>query len=146
MKVIANGFIVDLPAGWDDRTLITLAGPVGASSFIANVVVTRERVPAQTAIEDYAQAQLTAMKEEMPTLEILDERATKLNGVPAFQRLQRFTIEGQQLQQAQTFLLAGGLIFVVTGTAAIADFDNQIPAFRQIVETFRLFDPEASTI
>lgn len=146
MKVIANGFAVELPKGWDDRSLITLAAPTSANGFAPNVVVTRERIPANVSIEAYAQAQRTAMKEEVPALEILDERATTINGAPAFQRLQRFTMEGQQLQQAQTYVLAQGLVFVITGTAAIADFDNQIPAFRQIIESFRLFDPEASTI
>ncbi|MEW6735142.1 MAG: DcrB-related protein [Acidobacteriota bacterium] len=146
MKMIANGFITDLPQGWEDRSMITLVGPTGSSGFAANVVVTREHITAPTNIEDYAKEQGEAMAAEIPGVEVLDERAITLHGAPAFQRLQRFVLEGQHIQQAQTFVLGEGGIFVITCSASVVDFDKNILAFRHIVETFRLFKPEAVAI
>lgn len=142
MKIVANGFTFDLPAGWDDRSLLTFVGEVTSSGFAVNVVVTRQRVQPHTSVEDYAHAQRQAMYAELPALEILDERATRIAGAPAFQRLHRFPHDDLQLQQVQTFILAQDTIFVVTGTAPVADFDRHIPAFRRIVESIKLFDSE----
>lgn len=138
MKITANGFTTEVPDEWDDRTMQTFVGPTGRAGFAANIVITRERVAASTKIEDYAAQQRLAVEAEVPTLEILDERVTTINNAPAFQRLQRFTIEDYHLQQAQTFISAGEVVFVITSTSEVADFDQQIPAFRRIVENFRI--------
>lgn len=139
MKMTANGFTLDLPDDWEDRSMITLVGTTGASGFAANVVITREDVPAGTSIETYAAMQRDAMQDEVDNLEILDERPTRVAAAPAFQRLHRFRIDEDEIQQVQTFILApDNTIFVVTGTAAISDFDQSLPAFRRVVETFQL--------
>ena len=78
------------------------------------------------------------MMQEIERVEILDERATTVNDAPAFQRLQRFQIEGLYIQQAQTFILGGGSVFVITGTAAVEDFNGIIGAVREFTENFQL--------
>lgn len=142
MKVTANGWTTELPPGWDDRSMITLVGPVGSSGFAVNIVVTREQVDPDTSVEDYAHEQRAAIQGEVEGYEILDERPTTVGGAPAYQRLQSFQIEGEQLQQVQTFVLGDRVMFVITGTATVADFDDNTPAFRRVVEAFSLFDLE----
>lgn len=138
MKFTANDWESVLPGGWADRSMITLVGATGASGIAANIVVTREEIGGQMSVEDYAESQKQAMAAEIEQLEILDERPTTLNGAPAFQRLQRFQIEDLIVQQAQTFVLNGDSVFVVTGTAAIEDFDQIIPAVKEFTENFKL--------
>lgn len=138
MKFNANDWESVLPGGWVDRSMITLVGATGASGIAANIVVTREEIGGQMSVEDYADGQKQAMAAEIEQLEILDERPTKLNGAPAFQRLQRFQIEDLIVQQAQTFVLGGNSVFVITGTAAIEDFDAIIPAVKEFTENFKL--------
>ena len=138
MKFTANDWESVLPGGWADRSMITLVGATGASGIAANIVVTREEIGGQTSVEDYAEAQKQAMAAEIEQLEILDERSTMLNGTAAFQRLQRFQIEDLIVQQAQTFVLSGDSVFVITGTAAIEDFDGIINAVREFTENFKL--------
>lgn len=138
MKFSANDWESVLPGGWADRSMITLVGATGASGIAANIVVTREEIGGQMSVEDYAESQKQAMAAEIEQLEILDERPTTLNGAPAFQRLQRFQIEDLIVQQAQTFVLNGDSVFVVTGTAAIEDFDQIIPAVKEFTENFKL--------
>ncbi len=138
MKFTANKWKSVLPDGWADRSMITLVGATGAAGIAANIVVTREEIDNQTSVEDYAETQKQAMMQEIERVEILDERATTVNDAPAFQRLQRFQIEDLYIQQAQTFILGGGSVFVITGTAAVEDFNGIIGAVREFTENFQL--------
>ncbi len=135
MKFIANGFTTDLPDDWQDRSMITLVGPP-RDGFAPNAVIMREPVGPRVSIEDYAREQREAALAEIPGLEIIDERPTRVNGCAAFQRLQRFSAQGRMLQQTQTFVLAKGLVFVITCTAALEHFDASIPAFRRLADAF----------
>ncbi len=134
----ANEWKSVLPGGWADRSMITLVGATGAAGIAANIVVTREEVDGQTSVEDYAETQKQAMMQEIERVEILDERPTTVNDAPAFQRLQRFQIENLYIQQAQTFILGGGSVFVITGTAAVEDFNGIIGAVKEFTENFQL--------
>jgi hypothetical protein len=135
----ANDWTSILPDGWNDRSMITLIGATGAAGIAANIVVTKEETDGQTvSVEDYAEAQKQAMTAEIPQLQILDERPTTVNGAPSFQRLQRFQIENVVIQQAQTFILSKNAVYVITGTAAIEDFNGIIDALRRFTENFRL--------
>jgi hypothetical protein len=137
-KFTANGWQTAMPENWVDRSMITIVGETGASGIAANIVVTHEIVEENTLLEDYAAVQKEGMLTELKTLEILDERSAEINGLKSFQRLQRFSIEGLNIQQVQTFILQGNMIFAITGTAAIEDFNNSINAFREFTENFRL--------
>ncbi len=127
-----------LPAGWSDRSMITLVGETGAAGIAANIVVTREETGNTISVEDYAEAQKQAMMDEVEQIEILDERAATINNAPAFQRLQRFQIEDLYIQQAQTFILGSDSVFVVTGTAAVEDFNGILDALREFTDNFQL--------
>lgn len=126
-----------MPENWQDRSLITLIGETGAAGIAANIVVTRETVDRATSVEDYAAQQKQAIAAEVPNLEVLDERSIVLNDAPAFQRLQRFAVDDLAIQQVQTFVLVNAIVFSITGTAHLADFNNSIHAFKEFTENFR---------
>ncbi len=138
MKLTNNGWNGELPEDWEDRSMITLTGPVDDDGFMANIVVTRDKIDANLSIEEYAQIQREAMDNEIPNVEVLDERATTLHGKPAFQRLQKFSIEDQSIQQVQTFVLGNATVFVITGTSSVETFNNSIQAFKAFTESFEL--------
>lgn len=138
MNFIANDWKSILPAGWSDRSMITLVGTTGASGVAANIVVTRQEIDLRTSIEDFAESQKQMMMQEIEAVEILDERPTTVNGAPAFQRLQRFVANDFRVQQAQTFILGANSVFVVTGTAALEDFNAVAGAIREFTENFQL--------
>jgi hypothetical protein len=134
----ANGWKSILPEGWTDRSMITLVRSINASGIAANIVVTREETSGQMTLEKYAESQKSAMLAELPQLQILDERSTTVDGHTAVQRLHRFAIDGAEIQQAQTFIAGENCVFVITGTAAIEDFNAIISAIRSFTENFRL--------
>lgn len=146
MKFIANGFVTELPDGWQDRSMLTLVNATDAGGFAPNIIVMRQSVAPETSIEDYVRQQRLITEAEIPDLEVLDERLAQVGGVPAFQRLQRFVAQGQTLQQAQTYVLGDREIFVLTCTATLEKFNDQIPYFRQVVENFRLFNPDTAAL
>ena len=134
-KFIANKFSTVMPAGWGDRSTVSLVNlQPSPSGFAANVVVLREEVAARTSIEDYARRQIEQMSSQISDLQLLDQRPTKINGKPAFEILQRFAANNLQLQQAQTFILHDATVFAVICTAPLTEFDRMIPAFREIMQ------------
>lgn len=135
-QVITADWAGKIPDGWRDGSLITLIGDTGKSGVAANIVVNREVVEASTTIEDYAALQADLMQREIAELQILDERPITIKGVPAFQRLMRFIAEDIAFQQVQTFFLRENVIYAITGTAAVEDFDESIYAFKEFVESF----------
>lgn len=137
-KFRANGWTADLPGGWEDRSMITLVNKADESGFLANIVVTKQTVKARTSITDYAAEQARLMQQETDTLQILDQRSIEINGVESFQRLQQIQLEdGRIIQQVQTFFADGQIIYTITGTAALENFDQSTLAFKEFVETFR---------
>lgn len=142
MRLIANGFVTELPEGWEDRSMITLVGGAGTAGFAPNVVIMRQGAAPQTSIEAYAREQRAATEAEIDDLEIVDERAATVGGAPAFQRLQRFSAQGRRLQQAQTYVLGDRVVFILTCTATLEQFNDHIAHFRRVVDTFRLFNSE----
>jgi hypothetical protein len=144
MPFFTNHFRLDLPDGWQDGSLITLIGPTSANGFAANVVFTREDVNDEVSVEEFAAAQLNASNDLIVNLEILDERSLPLGGLPAFQRLRSFELEGRSLQQLQTFVRYLSHVFAITCTAEVAEFETHAAAFREIVNSFQLFERENS--
>lgn len=118
--------------------MITLIAPFMPGGFAANVVVTRHDVAATQSIEDFVAEQLEMLKSNLPNFELIDMRNTSVQGFPASQQLHRFRAESGFLQQVQTFILCSRVIFSITGTSRLDEFDRHIAAFRQIVENFQL--------
>jgi hypothetical protein len=137
-KIISTDWSADLPKGWEDRTMVTLVGPISEDGFASNIVVTREKLEQATTVEEYAKVQADLMREELDGVELMDERAIEINGLPSFQRLQRFAIDDQIVQQVQTFILGDDFIYAITGSSSVEDFNASIPAFKKFVETFEL--------
>jgi hypothetical protein len=137
-KVISTDWSASMPKGWEDRTMVTLVGPVSDSGFASNIVVTREKLENSTTVEEYAKVQADLMREELEGVEIMDERAIDIKGLSAFQRLQRFAIDDQIVQQVQTFVMGDEIIYAITGSSSVEDFNASIPAFKKFVETFEL--------
>lgn len=133
----ANGWTSEMPAGWEDRSTITIIGETDESGFASNIVVTRQNFDSSMTLAEYAKEQAELMGSEVDVLQILDEREIEINDTPAFQRLQRFSVQHKIIQQVQTFFQRQETIFAVTGSASVESFDKAIPAFKIFVENFK---------
>lgn len=140
MRLIANGFAVETPPGWEDRSITTVVGPTGRGGFAPNVVVIRERVAEGTRLEDYARVQLGRTAAEIPGIAVVSERKIELHGRPAIERVHRFPAGGRSIQQWQIYLLGPGAALAITCSAQAEEFDACLAAFEQIVSSLRFFD------
>lgn len=138
MKVNHNNFTVELPDEWEDRTMVTLVAPFQPGGFASNVVITQHFIGSNESVEGFAEEQTRLLQQSLPQYQVLDRRSTEINGLPAVQQLHQFQTESGILQQAQTFVLAENVVYALTCTAQVTDFNAFIPAFRQIVENFRV--------
>ncbi len=138
MKLHHNEFTTEFPNDWEDRTMITIMAPVKPGEFAANVVITNHPVEPTQSLEEFVAKQSEMLRQALPKFEILDYRVNQVNGNPACQQLHRFQTENGMVQQVQTFVLANNSIYAITGSSILEKFDENLSAFRQIVENFEV--------
>lgn len=138
MQYQSNNFVLDIPDDWQDRSIISFAASVSPNEFAPNVVITKEITDAETSIEDYTNQQFNITQAEVPELKILDQQNINIGGRPAVQLIQKIGAHGLNLQQLQTFILGNAEIYVVTCTATAATFDQHLPRFQKIAQTFQV--------
>lgn len=137
MRFLGNGFLTSAPDGWDDRSVVTLVGPAGADGFVPNIVVTRDRIDADTTLEKYVADQSQLLQSAVGDLELLDEERGVLHGMPAVHRTVRCTAEGRVMVQRQTYVQHRRTIIVVTCTASVDTYSTHAEDFRRFVDELR---------
>lgn len=138
MRYQTGNFSLDVPEDWQDRSIISFVAETSPSEFAPNVVITREQIDEETSVEDYANRQFSITQAEVQGLKIIERRNTFINNSPAVQIVQTISAHGLNLQQLQTFVLAEAEIFIITCTTTAAAFQQNLPRFTQIAESFRL--------
>lgn len=138
MRYQANDFTIETPDEWEDRSIITFAAPSLIGEFAANLVITRELVDTETSIEEYAYRQFDIAQQEVAGLQIVTHENTNVGGRPAVEILQRLSAHGLNLQQLQTFILLNGEICIITCTATIGNFNQFLPRFRKVLDSFQV--------
>lgn len=138
MDYQTNKFSLHIPDDWQDRSIITFAASYSPGEFSPNAVITREAVPADTSIEDYANFQFNITQAEVQGLQVISRENTLINGSPAVQIVQTIAAHGLNLQQLQTFVLSDEIIYVITCTATAATFDQHLSQFQKIAQSFKL--------
>ncbi len=133
-----NNFALEVPDDWHDRSIISFVAGVSPGEFAPNVVVTKEYVDEETSIEDYARRQFAVTQAEVEGLSIVEQQNTEINGRPAVQLVQKISAHGLNLQQLQTFILAGEEIYIVTCTSTAASFGQHLPGFQKIAASLSL--------
>lgn len=138
MQYQSNKFALEIPDDWQDRSIISFSATVAPNEFAPNVVITREIIDAETSIEDYTHRQFDITQAEVQGLHIVDHRQTTLGGRAAVQVVQKISAHGLTLQQLQTFILGDEEIYIITCTATASSFDQYLPRFQKIAQTFQL--------
>lgn len=138
MRYQANNFTIETPDDWEDRSIITFAAPALIGEFAANLVITRETIDFATSVEEYAYRQFDIAQKEVAGLKIVAQENTTLAGRPAVEIIQRLSAHGLNLQQLQTFILLDAEICVITCTATVGNFNQYLPRFRKILDSFQL--------
>ncbi len=133
-----NGFTVNQPEGWVDKTIYTLTGPM-EDGIQHNILVTIEEDVEFDSAADYADFHITAMEEELRGYTVLKREETSLdNGLPAYRAIYRwYPTDEMCIYQEQMFVLADGTAYKLTATFTKKTRKTLGPQVERILMSFQ---------
>ena len=136
--VRTDAYQLPLPAGWSDRTAVTIVAPAAADGSVPNLVITREALCAGMGLAGFADGHANLMRDQVDAYELLSNGWEALDGERALVRTVRFTVaDSAPLLQLQAFFVRDGLGYVICGTATEQSFPEAEPAFREALDGLR---------
>jgi hypothetical protein len=143
--VRTDAYQLPLPAGWSDRTAVTIVAPVAADGSVPNLVITREALCAGMGLAGFADGHANLMRDQVDAYELLSNGWEALDGERALVRTVRFTVaDSAPLVQLQAFLVRDGLGYAICGTATEGAFADAEPVFREVLGGLRFAAPGAA--
>jgi hypothetical protein len=140
--VRTDAYQLPLPAGWSDRTAVTLVAPAAPDGSVPNLVITREALCDNMGLGGFAEGHLNLMSDQVDALELLSNGWETLDGERTLVRIVRFQIaDSVPLVQLQAFLVRDGLGYAISGTATEAAFPEAEPSFREALDGLRFDVP-----
>ena len=143
--VRTDAYQLPLPAGWSDRTAVTIVAPAAPDGSVPNLVITREALCHGMGLAGFADGHANLMRDQVDAYELLSNGWEALDGERALVRTVRFQVaDSTPLMQLQAFLVRGGLGYAICGTATEAAFAEAEPAFRAMLDGLRFAAPGAT--
>jgi hypothetical protein len=129
----------EVPADWQDRTIVAFAAPAKPGRALApNLVLTRDPAGDKESVASYADRQLVEFAKRLEDFDLRDRRERTLGGLPAVEF--EFTWHNTLgvLQQRQVCVLLGKrTVLNFTLSALQEDFPGLEPAFNTILAGVR---------
>jgi hypothetical protein len=142
--VRTDAYQLPLPAGWSDRTAVTIAAPAASDGSVPNLVITREALCGGMGLAGFADGHANLMRDQVDTYELLSNGWEALDGERALVRTVRFQLaDAAPLIQLQAFFVRDGLGYAICGTATEEVFAEFEPAFRGVLDGLRFAGPDA---
>jgi hypothetical protein len=117
---------------------VTLAAPVAADGYAANLVVTREPMCDGLGLGGFADGHANVIRDHADEYAVLSTEHGEVGGERALVRVVRWRIgDEQRVMQLQAFCVHDGLGYAVVGTATDEAFGQAEPAFRAALAGFR---------
>jgi hypothetical protein len=136
--VRTGDYQLPLPAGWSDRTAVTLAAPAAADGSVPNLVITREALCSGMGLAGFADGHANLMRDQVDAYELLSNGWETVDGERTLVRMVRFRVaDSVPLVQLQAFVVREGLGYVISGTATEKAFPGAEPAFREALDGLR---------
>ena len=88
--VRTDAYQLPLPAGWSDRTAVTIAAPAAPDGSVPNLVITREALCDGMGLAGYADGHANLMRDQVDAFELLSNGWEELDGERALVRIVRF--------------------------------------------------------
>lgn len=130
---------IEIPRGWEDKTIYVLSCPVDAKEPSASFSVTRSRMEEKTGLKAYIDKQLVEMAKIFPRFSMISRDEVTVDGAEAEHLVFTWrSKKGGTLRQEQTVvMLPGEKVLVLTGTARKDSYHLYADAFCDMVAKFR---------
>jgi hypothetical protein len=133
-----NGFNINQPSDWQDKTIYTLVGPESDGIQHNIIVMIDENVPFDS-VSQYADTQIIALESELKGCAILKREDIQLsNGYPAYKILLRwFPTDIFRVYQEQVYVLVDKTVYKITTTFTKITRKTLGPEIDRIVMSFQ---------
>lgn len=132
----ANGYSSVIPPGWQDRSVITLAGPTAEDGFMANITVTRRLLKAGIDVRKFGAVAIKRMEETEGDIKVLHQTLAKAGDQEVIRRIHLLPFEDRIIKQAQLYLV---LPPVETPTGLVITCSASPDAFESLLPQFEIF-------
>lgn len=136
----ANGFSSVIPPGWQDRSVITLAGPTSEDGFMANITIIRRSLKAGVDVRQFGAVAIKGLEEEREGIKVLHQTLADASGQKVIRRLHTLPIDDRVIKQAQLYLVLPPIEtptgLVITCSASLEAFDSLLPQFEIFLNGF----------
>ena len=139
-EIRTDSFVLPLPGGWVDRTVVTLTGPE-VDGFAANIVITREVLCDNLGLGGFSSGWVSKLAEEVPVSELRPVEHLEIGDVRAHVRVVGWAAAGLRLTQIAALFVTGEIAYAIVGTAPEWAFDELEARFREAIAGFRLESP-----
>ncbi len=137
-----NDVSFEVPPGWSDNSVVTLAGR-DSKRFAPNVVVTRE-AGVEGELAAYAKDQVPAIAKATKKHELISEREETIAGQQGFVLEHRFiTPERAKVRQLQYFVRSGGDVVVMSLTCAEQEVKGRANMLQRMAASLSIEDRPA---
>jgi hypothetical protein len=136
-EVRTDAFAFPLPAGWLDRTVVTITGP-GDDGYAPNIVVTREALCDHMGLGAFSSGWVNRLAEEVPVEELRGVEHVTLAGRRAHLRVVGWGAVGLRLRQIAALSVIGEEGWAIVGTATEWQFEELEQQFRALLERFTI--------
>lgn len=112
-----NGFTINMPEEWQDKTIYTLAGPV-EDDIQHNILINVEQDVEMDSVAEYADRQIESLESQLHGCRVLKREETHLdNGLEAYDVIFRWDpMENVQYYQKQIYVLFEDAAYTLTTT------------------------------
>lgn len=124
----------EIPAGWEDRSIISFAMKADPKRpFTPNVVMTRDSGEPNDTLSSYANRQLTGLAKKLDGMNLIDRIESTIGGRNAITI--HFTWKGTvgEIEQRLVIVKTGRVFTQFTTTCAQEDARATAPAFERVI-------------
>jgi hypothetical protein len=146
-----KGFALDYPANWKKSDIpqldfILFAPSTQANGFPhASMNIVSEKVGAEVTLEQFYKESADNLQKALKDVNVEKSGSSNLSGVPVKWLLYTHNMQGVTFRVIQYFVVANESIYLITFSAANDAFDSYLPAFEEILRSFKLQETPAKT-
>jgi len=132
-RAAAGAVSIPLPEGWEDRTVVTIVGPMSEGAQ-PNVVVTRETLCNSMGLGGFSTGWVQKLADQVPVVEARPVEHIEIAGHPGHLRCVEWEAAGLRLRQLVGLTTVGLDAYAIVCTVHSSDFDELEPTLRALIE------------
>ena len=141
--ITSGSVTVPQPEGWEDRTVLTIVGPLTEGAQ-PNVVVTRETLCNSMGLGGFSSGWVQKLADQIPVQESRTVEHIEISGAPGHLRTVEWEAAGLRLRQLVGLTTIGGSGYAIVCTVPSVAFEALEPQLRAVIEGTQI-DAGAST-